>query len=148
MTKEKIISAIQAGSTTLGIELGSTRIKAVLIDENHEVLKVGLLNLGNVNLNISLNNVIARYAYVLKQVRGISVPNCGNWKNWNKKLLSVFAGVDIQYVNMDTLFFVFVMHRFERKIIFVLCVMAHARTGTVRVNFEIIIGISVMVHSG
>lgn len=67
------------------------------MDENHEVLKVGLLNLGNVNLNISLNNVIARYAYVLKQVRGISVPNCGNWKNWNKKLLSVFAGVDIQY---------------------------------------------------
>ena len=25
------------------------------------------------------------------------MPNCGNWKNWNKKLLSVFAGVDIQY---------------------------------------------------
>ena len=41
MTKEKNISAIQAGSTTLGIELGSTRIKAVLIDENHEVLANG-----------------------------------------------------------------------------------------------------------
>lgn len=34
-------SAIESGRTALGIEFGSTRIKAVLIDENHEVLAIG-----------------------------------------------------------------------------------------------------------
>jgi sugar (pentulose or hexulose) kinase len=33
--------AIAEGKTALGIEFGSTRIKAVLIDENHEVLAIG-----------------------------------------------------------------------------------------------------------
>ncbi len=33
--------AIRNGQTALGIELGSTRIKAVLMDENHQVLAVG-----------------------------------------------------------------------------------------------------------
>ncbi|MDR1901557.1 MAG: hypothetical protein LBQ88_04650 [Treponema sp.] len=32
--------AIIEGSTSLGIELGSTRVKAVLIDKNHVVRKV------------------------------------------------------------------------------------------------------------
>jgi sugar (pentulose or hexulose) kinase len=34
-------NAIAGGKTALGIEFGSTRIKAVLIDENHEVLAIG-----------------------------------------------------------------------------------------------------------
>lgn len=34
-------NAIESGRTALGIEFGSTRIKAVLIDENHEVLAIG-----------------------------------------------------------------------------------------------------------
>lgn len=34
-------AAIANGKTALGIEFGSTRIKAVLIDENHEVLAIG-----------------------------------------------------------------------------------------------------------
>lgn len=34
-------SAIENGKTALGIEFGSTRIKAVLIDENHEVIASG-----------------------------------------------------------------------------------------------------------
>ena len=34
-------SAIESGKTALGIEFGSTRIKAVLIDENQEVIAVG-----------------------------------------------------------------------------------------------------------
>ena len=38
---DKRIYAIVTGNTTLGIELGSTRIKAVLIDENHAVLAAG-----------------------------------------------------------------------------------------------------------
>jgi sugar (pentulose or hexulose) kinase len=34
-------NAIKNGRTALGIEFGSTRIKAVLIDENHDVLAIG-----------------------------------------------------------------------------------------------------------
>ncbi len=41
------------------------------MDSKHEMLRVGLLNLGNVNLNTSLKNVIARYGSVVEQVRGI-----------------------------------------------------------------------------
>ena len=40
-TKENIIASIENGATTLGIEFGSTRIKAVLIDETHEPIAVG-----------------------------------------------------------------------------------------------------------
>lgn len=36
-----IIKAIEGGNTVLGIELGSTRIKAVLIDENHKPIASG-----------------------------------------------------------------------------------------------------------
>lgn len=41
MNKEQIIKAISDGDTYLGIELGSTRIKAVLINENHEPIASG-----------------------------------------------------------------------------------------------------------
>lgn len=39
--ERNIAEAIRAGKTALGIELGSTRIKAVLIDETHHVLAKG-----------------------------------------------------------------------------------------------------------
>ena len=39
--KEQIASAIQAGKTSLGIEFGSTRIKAVLIGDDHETIASG-----------------------------------------------------------------------------------------------------------
>ena len=39
--KQNAITAIQTGKTALGIELGSTRIKAVLIDNNSQVLANG-----------------------------------------------------------------------------------------------------------
>ncbi|MDW2798204.1 FGGY-family carbohydrate kinase [Clostridium boliviensis] len=41
MDNEKIIAAIREGNTALGIELGSTRIKAVLVDENHNPIALG-----------------------------------------------------------------------------------------------------------
>lgn len=41
MNREEIIRAIQLGKTALGIEFGSTRIKAVLIDEQHEPVASG-----------------------------------------------------------------------------------------------------------
>lgn len=67
------------------------------MDSKHEMLRVGLLNLGNVNLNTSLKKVIARYGSVVEQVRGISVPNSGKEAFWNEKLLSVFTGTDLEY---------------------------------------------------
>ncbi len=39
--KEQIIQMINDGKTALGIELGSTRIKAVLIDDNHQPIASG-----------------------------------------------------------------------------------------------------------
>ena len=39
--KENIKQAIKEGRTYLGIELGSTRIKAVMVDENHEPIASG-----------------------------------------------------------------------------------------------------------
>lgn len=39
--KEKQVAAIRQGKTALGIELGSTRIKAVLIDEDHNPIASG-----------------------------------------------------------------------------------------------------------
>ena len=41
MNKNLRIEAINSGRTTLGIELGSTRIKAVLMDENYMPLAIG-----------------------------------------------------------------------------------------------------------
>lgn len=41
MSRESKKASIQWGNTSLGIELGSTRIKAVLIDQNHDTLAMG-----------------------------------------------------------------------------------------------------------
>lgn len=41
MNKNIIAAAVREGRTALGIELGSTRIKAVLVDENHEPIASG-----------------------------------------------------------------------------------------------------------
>lgn len=41
MSQNNISTAIQNGKTSLGIEFGSTRIKAVLIDENHSPIASG-----------------------------------------------------------------------------------------------------------
>ena len=38
---EAIKNAIRSGRTVLGIEFGSTRIKAVLVDESHEPIAMG-----------------------------------------------------------------------------------------------------------
>lgn len=40
-TNASAVQAIESGDVTLGIEYGSTRIKAVLIDASHEVLAIG-----------------------------------------------------------------------------------------------------------
>ena len=46
MKTEKIKESILGGRTSLGIELGSTRIKGILVDENNEVIGYKFINLG------------------------------------------------------------------------------------------------------
>ena len=41
MNKEKAIHCIESGQAVLGIEFGSTRIKAVLIDEEYQTIASG-----------------------------------------------------------------------------------------------------------
>ena len=41
MNKENVKTLIEAGKAVVGIELGSTRIKAVMIDENHQPVATG-----------------------------------------------------------------------------------------------------------
>ena len=46
MKTEKIRESILGGKTSLGIELGSTRIKGILVDENNEVIGYEFVSLG------------------------------------------------------------------------------------------------------
>ena len=65
MERQKTISAIKNGETALGIELGSTRIKAVLINNEFEVIASGFFNWEN-----RLENKL--WTYRLKDaIRGI-----------------------------------------------------------------------------
>ena len=47
MGETNTISAIKNGETALGIELGSTRIKSVLINKDYEVVATGFFNWEN-----------------------------------------------------------------------------------------------------
>ena len=47
MNCQSAMEAIRSGATALGIELGSTRIKAVLIDKSHRVLATGAFSWEN-----------------------------------------------------------------------------------------------------
>ena len=47
MTKENAATAIREGRAVLGIELGSTRIKAVLIGDDHLPLATGIYDWEN-----------------------------------------------------------------------------------------------------
>lgn len=46
-TTEQIVAEIQAGNTALGIEYGSTRIKAVLVDADNEPIAIGVFDWEN-----------------------------------------------------------------------------------------------------
>ena len=67
------------------------------LDAGHEHFRLGLLNLGNVNLKLDLHAVITRYGAFLDQVRGISIPNGGNRCWWDKRGVSFFTGMDLIY---------------------------------------------------
>lgn len=75
--EEKSIRAIEKGETSLGIELGSTRIKAVLIDSEHQPIAKGYVEWENRFINgiwtYSIDEVIKGlqgcYADLLSDVR-------------------------------------------------------------------------------
>ena len=46
-TKEQIVADIEAGRTSLGIEYGSTRVKAVLDDADNEPIAIGTFDWEN-----------------------------------------------------------------------------------------------------
>ena len=77
MSVDTIVAAIQQGRTALGIELGSTRIKAVLIDERHQPIASGsfawenqLLNgLWTYNLTDAEHGVRESYRDLCEEVR-------------------------------------------------------------------------------
>ena len=84
----EVVNAIQSGKTVLGIELGSTRIKAVLIGENHALIASG----SHVWENSYVNNIwtyseediwkgvqdsYQKMAMDVKQKYGVSVKTVG-----------------------------------------------------------------------
>lgn len=65
--------------------------------ENEES-KFGLMLLGNVNLNLYIDNIKSRYSMIRNRIRVISVPNCGIARNWNSKILDIFMGNELKYL--------------------------------------------------
>lgn len=85
---KKEINQIEQGETFLGIEFGSTRIKAVLIDKNHEVLASGGHNWENrlemgfwtysmVDVFAGLQDVYAKLAANVKKTYGVPLSRVG-----------------------------------------------------------------------
>ena len=64
---EQIKNAIQNGKTVLGIELGSTRIKAVLIDENNNPIASGSYEWETVWKTVFGHTVLRTFGQVFRQ---------------------------------------------------------------------------------
>ena len=68
---EQIKNAIQNGKTVLGIELGSTRIKAVLIDENNNPIRPAVTNGKTVWKTVFGHTVLRTFGQVFRQATKI-----------------------------------------------------------------------------
>ena len=68
---EQIKNAIQNGKTVLGIELGSTRIKAVLIDENNNPIASGSYEWENRLENGIWTYILRTFGQVFRQATKI-----------------------------------------------------------------------------
>ncbi|SDO04088.1 xylulokinase [Alkalicoccus daliensis] len=81
MDNTKTVQTIQQGNAVLGIELGSTRIKAVLIDENNDVILAGNHNWENSYINNT-------WTYSEKEIwEGIQ----SSYQNLNRKVEETFG---------------------------------------------------------
>ena len=54
MSVDKVVECISCGRTSLGIEIGSTRIKSVLITDDHEPVAAGGLS-GKANILMAVD---------------------------------------------------------------------------------------------
>ena len=50
--------------------------------------RIGMLVLGNVNLNRYYADIRKRFLIISPRIRGIVIPNCGNGEDWNHQVLS------------------------------------------------------------
>lgn len=95
--------AIRAGKTVLGIELGSTRIKSVLIDENHQVIANGSFGWENRLENNLWTYRLADAVFGLQQSYADLVKNVKD--NYGEDLTSVGAigisGMMHGYLSLD-----------------------------------------------
>lgn len=57
----------------------------------------GTFSAGNINMGRYLSEVCTRFRDVLRQVRAITVPGCGNREYWNRQCLTMIFGDNIQY---------------------------------------------------
>lgn len=89
MNKENVIHAIVNGETSLGIELGSTRIKAVLIDKQFKVLATGSYEwiskledgywtYSLENITIGLQSAYRNLKHEVQQKYGITIRTIGS----------------------------------------------------------------------
>ena len=94
---ENIVNAIKSGKTALGIELGSTRIKASLIGENHEPIASGSFDWEN-----SYDNGI--WTYSIDEVwQGLQSAFASLKKNVNEKY-EIFDMIEAITPNAKPLF--------------------------------------------
>ena len=59
--------------------------------------RIGILMLGNANLNRYYAEIRRRFYVVSTRIRGISVPNCGNGEDWNHQVLGLSEAEDRVY---------------------------------------------------
>lgn len=58
-------------------------------DKMRDKARLGLLLLGNVNLNRYFSEIEVRFWILKPRIRGVCVPNCGNGEDWNHKILNI-----------------------------------------------------------
>ena len=66
-------------------------------DKRQDQSRFGMLMLGNLNLNCYLSEMRSRFDRISGRIRGIGVPNCGNWREWNHKVMELSSKKDRMY---------------------------------------------------
>lgn len=98
MTEKELSSAIQCRAWN-GSLMDSGCIIRCLHHKDYDVMqkhergsmkgpRIGMLVLGNVNLNRYYADIRKRFLIISPRIRGIVIPNCGNGEDWNHQVLS------------------------------------------------------------